>query len=99
MALKSMTGFASREGTLEVAGQVYEWTWEIKAVNGKALDMRLRMPHLLQSCEPAVRKLLGKRITRGNLQASLSLEHDGNCLLYTSPSPRDQRGSRMPSSA
>ena len=23
----------------------------------------------------------------------------GNCLLYTSPSPRDQRGSRMPSSA
>ena len=25
--------------------------------------------------------------------------HLGNCLLYTSPSPRDQRGSRMPSSA
>ena len=24
---------------------------------------------------------------------------DGSCLLYTSPSPRDQRGSRMPSSA
>ena len=27
------------------------------------------------------------------------LEHFENCLLYTSPSPRDQRGSRMPSSA
>ena len=26
-------------------------------------------------------------------------EVQGNCLLYTSPSPRDQRGSRMPSSA
>ena len=26
-------------------------------------------------------------------------DHSGNCLLYTSPSPRDQRGSRMPSSA
>ena len=25
--------------------------------------------------------------------------HHGTCLLYTSPSPRDQRGSRMPSSA
>ena len=25
--------------------------------------------------------------------------HTNNCLLYTSPSPRDQRGSRMPSSA
>ena len=78
MALISMTGFASCEGTLEVAGQVYQWTWEIKAVNGKALDMRLRLPHLLQSCEPAVRKLLGKKISRGNLQANLSLEHDGN---------------------
>ena len=78
MALKSMTGFASREGTLEIADRVYQWTWEIKAVNGKALDMRLRLPHLLQSSEQAVRKLLDKRITRGNLQASLSLEHDGN---------------------
>ena len=27
------------------------------------------------------------------------VEADSNCLLYTSPSPRDQRGSRMPSSA
>ena len=26
-------------------------------------------------------------------------KRDNNCLLYTSPSPRDQRGSRMPSSA
>ena len=26
-------------------------------------------------------------------------DHGGICLLYTSPSPRDQRGSRMPSSA
>ena len=31
----------------------------------------------------------------GNQLATLS----NNCLLYTSPSPRDQRGSRMPSSA
>ena len=30
----------------------------------------------------------------------LSEQHNvGGCLLYTSPSPRDQRGSRMPSSA
>ena len=28
-----------------------------------------------------------------------SIVRDGDCLLYTSPSPRDQRGSRMPSSA
>ena len=28
-----------------------------------------------------------------------NIEHSNGCLLYTSPSPRDQRGSRMPSSA
>ena len=28
-----------------------------------------------------------------------SMEYLNDCLLYTSPSPRDQRGSRMPSSA
>ena len=33
------------------------------------------------------------------LERSTTLEEDGTCLLYTSPSPRDQRGSRMPSSA
>ena len=34
-------------------------------------------------------------------EGSLSIfgEEVGTCLLYTSPSPRDQRGSRMPSSA
>ena len=31
--------------------------------------------------------------------AKTQLTKDSNCLLYTSPSPRDQLGSRMPSSA
>ena len=35
----------------------------------------------------------------GNIQFALQAEQLGTCLLYTSPSPRDQRGSRMPSSA
>ena len=33
------------------------------------------------------------------LEASTGLTYNHTCLLYTSPSPRDQRGSRMPSSA
>ena len=32
-------------------------------------------------------------------QRQSGLDLKNNCLLYTSPSPRDQRGSRMPSSA
>ena len=55
------------------------------------------------------RSILGEtcRITRGQTQALSELNPEnfdglaipGGCLLYTSPSPRDQRGSRMPSSA
>ena len=35
----------------------------------------------------------------GPVNLSAGAPRDWNCLLYTSPSPRDQRGSRMPSSA
>src|SRR5262249_61360774 len=40
MALSSMTGFARSHG---VCG-TYAWAWEIKSVNAKGLDVRLRLP-------------------------------------------------------
>ena len=45
--------------------------------------------------------LVIEQFTRGDLQVQeLTIGQESNiCLLYTSPSPRDQRGSRMPSSA
>ena len=47
-------------------------------------------------------KSLGKdgkgRLKKGANEVTKAAER-GTCLLYTSPSPRDQRGSRMPSSA
>ena len=46
--------------------------------------------------------LLGLLVLTGAAQADVFVSVDANgsyCLLYTSPSPRDQRGSRMPSSA
>ena len=41
MALASMTGFSRVDGTHADA----RWTWELRSVNGKGLDMRLRLPH------------------------------------------------------
>ena len=38
-------------------------------------------------------------MTSGQVRETVRLTLDYRCLLYTSPSPRDQRGSRMPSSA
>ena len=44
-------------------------------------------------------RLVGMETLAGGIVAAAMLRELGPCLLYTSPSPRDQRGSRMPSSA
>ncbi|KAA1177881.1 YicC family protein [Rhizobium tropici] len=69
MALQSMTGFARREGT---SGRA-RWAWELRSVNGKGLDIRLRLPPGLERLEADIRKSIADRLSRGNLQVSLSL--------------------------
>ena len=69
MALQSMTGFARREGT---SGR-WRWAWELRSVNGKGLDVRLRLPPGLERLETDVRRIAGENFSRGNLQATLSL--------------------------
>jgi uncharacterized protein (TIGR00255 family) len=69
MALQSMTGFARREGT---TGR-WRWAWELRSVNGKGLDVRLRLPPGLERLEMDVRRIAGENFSRGNLQATLSL--------------------------
>lgn len=73
--LNSMTGFARTEG----AEGSHIWSWEVKSVNGKGLDMRCRMPHGFDELEQAARAMVSKRFKRGNfnLALSLSLEQDG----------------------
>jgi uncharacterized protein (TIGR00255 family) len=73
MTLSSMTGFARSHG---VSG-VYTWHWEIKSVNSKALDLRLRTPPGWDGLEPQVRSRAAAAISRGALQASLSVERAG----------------------
>ncbi len=70
MPLVSMTGFADSQGALESA----RWRWEAKSVNGRSLDLRLRLPPGFESIEPPARILAAERFRRGNIQASLSLE-------------------------
>ena len=74
MALQSMTGFARREGT---SGR-YRWAWELRSVNGKGLDLRLRLPPGLERIEVDIRRLISGQFSRGNLQANLSLSADEN---------------------
>ncbi|WP_171176521.1 YicC/YloC family endoribonuclease [Ruegeria sp. HKCCD8929] len=67
--IRSMTGFASAKGELGA----YSWSWELRSVNGKGLDLRLRVPDWLEGLEAALRGTLGKAIARGNVTLSLRL--------------------------
>lgn len=67
--IRSMTGFASAKG----AHGAHSWTWELRSVNAKGLDLRLRVPEWLEGLEPAIRKDLGKAAARGNITLSLRL--------------------------
>ena len=69
MPISSMTGFARASGER----QGLFWQWEIKSVNGKALDVRLRVPAGFEALETPVRAALASAFRRGNLQVSLSI--------------------------
>ncbi|BAT60970.1 hypothetical protein GJW-30_1_03520 [Variibacter gotjawalensis] len=72
MTLSSMTGFSRQDGT---AGP-YAWSWELKSVNGKGLEVRLRFPPGWDSVEVPVRAQ-SKALARGTVHANLSIRRDG----------------------
>ena len=68
-SVASMTGFARSDG--EAAG--LSWAWEVKSVNGKSLDLRVRLAPGFDGLEPLLRNAVGQRFRRGNISATLSL--------------------------
>ncbi|HEX4158137.1 MAG TPA: YicC/YloC family endoribonuclease [Rhizomicrobium sp.] len=70
MALVSMTGFADAQGAFDTL----RWRWEVRSVNGRSLDIRLRIPPGLEGMDAAARVLAGERFRRGNIQAALTME-------------------------
>ncbi|MCZ4351330.1 YicC family protein [Roseovarius aestuarii] len=65
--LNSMTGFASSRGEFEG----YSWVWDLRSVNGKGLDLRLRVPDWIEGLETTLRTELGKVLGRGNITLAL----------------------------
>ncbi|MGY6633053.1 MAG: YicC/YloC family endoribonuclease [Alkalilacustris sp.] len=70
--IRSMTGFATRRGE----GHGLRWSWELRSVNGRGLDLRLRLPDGIEGLEPAVRTALSARIARGSVSLSLRLTRE-----------------------
>ena len=64
-----MTGFARVDGH----GDGYSWTFEAKSVNGRSLDLRCRLPSGFDSVEATARAELPKRLARGNVNLTLTL--------------------------
>jgi uncharacterized protein (TIGR00255 family) len=69
VSIASMTGFARAQG----AELGISWVWEIKSVNGKSLDLRLRLGPGFDQLEPQLRASLTQRFRRGNFTASLAV--------------------------
>ena len=67
-----MTGFARADGS----GGAYRWTWELRSVNGKGLDIRLRLPPGFEYLEAAARERLGGGLVRGNIQVALAMQSE-----------------------
>ena len=64
-----MTGFAAQDGAA--------WAWELRGVNARGLDLRLRLPEGLGALEAPLRALIGKTVTRGGVTLSLRLSRAG----------------------
>ncbi len=71
-AISSMTGFARVAGS----SPPYRWAWELKSVNAKGLDLRLRLPQGFDQIEAQARALLGQRLARGTLSATLTVARE-----------------------
>jgi uncharacterized protein (TIGR00255 family) len=73
MALSSMTGFARGHG---VVGS-YAWAWELKSVNSKGLDLKLRLPPGWEAIESGVRARAAESLSRGSVFANLTVSREG----------------------
>jgi uncharacterized protein (TIGR00255 family) len=73
MVLASMTGFARGQG---VSG-AYVWSWELKSVNAKGLDLRLRLPSGWDAVEGPARAAASEVLVRGTVYGMLTAKREG----------------------
>ena len=71
--VSSMTGFARSDGEAEGCA----FAWELRSVNARGLDIRLRLPAGWEGLEPRLRKDLSGVLSRGSVSATLSVTREG----------------------
>ncbi len=76
-----MTGFASARG----AGHGFAWAWEIRSVNARGRDIRLRLPDWIEGLEAALRPLVQGTVARGSVTVSLKLQREAEAEVALAP--------------
>ena len=69
MAIESMTGFAREAGTVAT----HAFAWEVRSVNGRGLDVRVRVPPGFELFSEAARKQMSAAFSRGTLHVNLAI--------------------------
>ncbi len=72
MPISSMIGFARTQG----AQGAWRWHWEVRSVNSRGLDVRVRVAEGFEGLEQPARLLANERFSRGAVTASLTLDAD-----------------------
>ena len=76
-----MTGFGRAEGS--VGG--IAWAWEMRSVNGRGFEMRLRMPTGLDALEPGLRDTAAISLKRGNVNGTLTIKREERPKIAVDP--------------
>jgi uncharacterized protein (TIGR00255 family) len=79
--LASMTGFSRTQGQLGATA----WIWELRSVNGKGLDIKLRLPGGLDALEIPLREQTARRLRRGNVSGTLTIKREAAAGLTADP--------------
>ena len=70
--LRSMTGMATLSGQTDT----HNWTWELRSVNGRGLDIRVRLPGHTEMLETGIRKAISRVCSRGRVSIALNIDHN-----------------------
>lgn len=81
-----MTGFARVEGVVGRLG----WTWELRGVNSRGLDLKIRLPGGAEALEPVLREVAGQALKRGSVTANLTVQRDQQTRLSIDEAALDQ---------
>ena len=76
MNIASMTGFARVQGSFQTADENISWVWEVKSVNNKSLDVKLKLPFGFEEQSLLYKAKAAEFLTRGSVGAFLEVEHE-----------------------